>query len=245
MRVRVLFFGRLKELAGCTEDWADLPEGASVESLFEHYAQRAPQLRQFRAALAAAVNEDVVHWQHALREGDEVAYLPPVSGGATEAKAADDVVELVQQPIHAAEYAALAKSPHDGAVVLFDGIVRDNSNGRRTLFLEYEAYPAMAVRKMREICAEMRRRFALDRIVLVHRLGRLEIGETSVLIVVSSAHRAAAFDACRLAIETLKRTVPIWKKEHFADGEVWVEGAVAEPVPSSEKPFTPSGESIL
>lgn len=244
MRVRVLFFGRLRELAGCAEDWAELPAGASVESLFELYAQRTPQLRQFRASLAAAVNEDVVNWQHPLHEGDEVAYLPPVSGGSAETQAAEDVVELVEAPIRVAELAALAQSPHDGAVVTFDGIVRDNSKGRRTLFLEYEAYPAMALRKMREICREMRRQFSLDRIILVHRLGRLEIGETSVLIVVSAPHRAAAFDACRFAIETLKRSVPIWKKEHFADGHVWVEGAVAEPVPSAEKPFPPSGESI-
>ena len=145
---------------------------------------------------------------------------------------------------NAAELLAASKSPGDGAVVVFDGIVRNNSKGRATLYLDYEAYEPMALRKMREIAAEMRARFAVDRIALVHRLGRLQIGETSVLIVVSAGHRGAAFDACRFAIETLKRTVPIWKKEYFADGEVWVEGATAEPVPhAANKPFSTRDES--
>jgi len=246
MRVRVLFFGRLKELTGCAEDWAELPAGASVETLYAHYAQREPQLQQFRARLAAAVNEDLADWQRALQEGDEVAFLPPVSGGAASVEVeARDVVQLVRAPIAPLEYLAAVKSAHDGAVAAFDGIVRDNSQGRATLYLEYEAYEAMALRQMRAIAAEMRLRFAIDRMALVHRLGRLHIGETSVFIVVSAPHRGPAFDACRFAIETLKRTVPIWKKEFFADGEVWVEGAVAEKVSAQpEKPFTPAGESI-
>lgn len=246
MRVRVLFFGRLKELAGCTEDWAELPSGATVEELFLFYAARAREMDTFRPSLAAAVNEGLVKWNTPLQEGDEVAFLPPVSGGAdTGVSAAREVIELVRTPIRSAEYQALVKSPPDGAVVVFDGIVRNNTKGRGTLYLGYEAYEPMALRQMREIAVEMRRRFAVDGIVLVHRLGRLEIGQTSVLIVVSSPHRAAAFDACRFAIETLKRCVPIWKKEYYADGEVWVEGSSAEPVPKAgTKPFPPSGESI-
>jgi len=109
-------------------------------------------------------------------------------------------------------------------VVVFDGIVRNHSGGRETLYLDYEAYEPMALEKMREIAAELRACFALDGMAIVHRLGRLQIGETSVLIAVSASHRASAFDACRLAIERLKRTVPIWKKEYFLDGAVWVEG---------------------
>lgn len=248
MRVRVLFFGRLKELAGCTEDWAELPSGATVEELFSAYAGRTKEMGAFRPSLAAAVNEDLAKWDTPLKEGDEVAFLPPVSGGSTSntgLRAARDVIALVRAPIRHADYQALAKSPHDGAVVVFDGIVRNNTKGRSTLYLEYEAYQPMALRQMREIAAEMRRRFPVDGIALVHRLGRLEIGETSVLIVVSSPHRAAAFDACRFAIETVKRSVPIWKKEYYADGEVWVEGASAEPVPKdATKPFPASSESI-
>lgn len=248
MRVRVLFFGRLRELTNCAEDWAEVSSGSTVETLFEQYAGRESKLRQFRPALGASVNEELAKWNTPLKEGDEVAFLPPVSGGGAEVEvaAAADVVELVRAAIRAAELVAWAKSPGAGAVAVFDGIVRDNSKGRRTLYLDYEAYEPMALRKMREITAQMRAQFAIDRIALVHRLGRLEIGETSVLIVVSAPHRAAAFDACRFAIETLKRSVPIWKKEYFADGAVWVEGAPAEPVPgSATKPFDPSGESIL
>jgi molybdopterin synthase catalytic subunit len=111
-------------------------------------------------------------------------------------------------------------------VIVFEGIVRNHSGSRTTLYLEYEAYEAMALGKMREIGEEMREKFAIRRYAIVHRLGRLEIGETSVLIVVCSAHRAAGFDACRYGIDTLKRNVPIWKKEYFSDGAVWAEGEI-------------------
>jgi molybdopterin synthase catalytic subunit len=148
----------------------------------------------------------------------------------TETAQSADFVDLVAEPIRAGEVVAFVKGATDGAVVVFDGIVRNHSKGRATLHLEYEAYRPMALAQMRAIAAEMRRRFAIDRVALVHRLGRLEIGESSVLIAVSAPHRAAAFDACRFAIETLKRTVPIWKKEYFADGEVWVEGSTPGPI---------------
>jgi molybdopterin synthase catalytic subunit len=150
-----------------------------------------------------------------------------------------DVCEIVRAPLRAAEVADQVKAPADGAVVVFDGIVRNNSRGRETLYLVYEAYEEMALAQMRDICAQMRAKFAIDRILMLHRLGRLEIGETSVLIAVSSAHRAAAFDACRYAIDTFKRIVPIWKKEHFRDGAVWADG---EPFPA--KTFSGETESI-
>ncbi len=247
MRVRVLFFGRLKEIARCNEDWAELTAGARVEDLFTGYSAKFPELAAFRPNLVVAVNEELATWDRELRGGDEVAFLPPVSGGAPEAEvsAPQDIVELIRSPIRTSELIASVKSPHDGAVAVFDGIVRDNTRGRTTLYLEYEAYEAMALRQMREIAAQMRAQFKIDRVALVHRLGRLEIGESSVLIVVSAPHRGAAFDACRFGIETLKRSVPIWKKEYFADGAVWVEGAPAQPVPTgAEKPFDPSSESI-
>ncbi|MGH9790915.1 MAG: molybdenum cofactor biosynthesis protein MoaE [Candidatus Acidiferrales bacterium] len=154
------------------------------------------------------------------------------TAGSSKATAdtAAEIVELVREPIRAAELVAAVKTPGAGAVVVFDGIVRDNSKGRATLYLEYEAYEPMALRTLREIAAEMRQRFAVDRVALVHRLGRLEIGESSVLIAVSAAHRAAAFEACRFAIEAVKRSAPIWKKEYFSDGAVWVEGATPGPV---------------
>ncbi len=153
-----------------------------------------------------------------------------VGSSKATADTAAEIVELVREPVRASELIARVKAARDGAVVVFDGIVRDNSKGRATLYLEYEAYEPMTLRTLREIAAEMRARFAVDRVALAHRLGRLEIGETSVLIAVSAAHRAAAFDACRFAIEAVKRSAPIWKKEYFADGALWVEGATAGPV---------------
>ena len=135
-----------------------------------------------------------------------------------------DIFQLVREPIDITALARHVREPEDGATVTFDGFVRNQSQNRPTLYLDYEAYEPMALAKMREIGAELHEKFAIHRVVIVHRLGRLEIGETSVFIAVSAPHRAAAFDACRFAIDTLKRTVPIWKKEYFEDGAVWADG---------------------
>ena len=228
MRVRVLFFGRLKEIVGRGEESAELSEGARVEDLFERYGRSFPELARFRASVVASVNQEFAEWRAPLAAGDEVAFLPPVSGGAapTGAGAAveEDLCAIVRERIETAELVEKMKAPQDGAVVVFEGIVRNHSGGRTTLYLEYEAYESMALAKMREIGAQMREKFSIRRYAIVHRLGRLEIGETSVLLVVCSAHRAAAFDACRYGIDTLKRNVPIWKKEFFRDGAVWAEG---------------------
>jgi molybdopterin synthase catalytic subunit len=235
MRVRVLFFGMLREIVGRAEDTAELADGARVADLYARYGAGHPRLGELRESVVAAVNEELAGWEAPLAAGDEVAFLPPVSGGKRVA-AAEDVYELVRAPIRTRELVEQTKAPADGAVVAFEGIVRDHSKGRATLYLEYEAYEPMALRAMRGIGAEARAKFAVDRVVMIHRLGRLEIGETSVLIVVSAAHRAAAFDACRFAMDTLKRTVPIWKKEYFRDGSVWAEG---EPIKPSH-PWTES-----
>jgi molybdopterin converting factor subunit 1 len=232
MRVRVLFFGQLKDIVGRAEEQAELSEGARVEDLFARYGNRFPKLAEFRASVVASVNQEFAEWRAPLAAGDEVAFLPPVSGGE-HAVVGEDLIRIVRERIAADETVAGMKAPEDGAVVVFDGIVRNNSRGRPTLYLEYEAYEAMALAKMSEIAVQMRAQFEIHRIAMVHRLGRLEIGETSVFIAVASAHRRAAFDACRFAIDTLKRTVPIWKKEYFADGAVWAEGEI------------PSGEGFL
>jgi molybdopterin synthase catalytic subunit len=137
-------------------------------------------------------------------------------------------VELGTAIIPSAQVLDEMKSATDGAVCVFDGIVRDNTRGRKSLFLDYEAYEEMALSQMRSLATEALTKFPIRDVALLHRLGRLEVGETSVLIVVASAHRGAAFDACRWLIDTLKKTVPIWKKEHFADGAVWAAG---EPFP--------------
>jgi molybdopterin synthase catalytic subunit len=226
MQVRVLFFGRLKDIVGKTEEQAEVSEGARVEDLFERYGRSFPELSKFRPSVVASVNQEFAEWRAPLSSGDEVAFLPPVSGGGVPVGATveENLCALVRTTIETSEIVAQLKAPPDGAVVVFEGIVRNHSGGRPTLYLEYEAYEAMAIAKMREIGAEMREKFAIRRCAIVHRLGRLEIGETSVLIVVCSAHRGAAFDACRYGIDTLKRNVPIWKKEFFRDGAVWAEG---------------------
>ena len=225
MRVHVFFFGQLKEITGVSEEDAELSEGARVEDLFERYGRRFPKLAEFRPSIAASVNQEYAGWRAPLATGDEVAFLPPVSGGQ-QAAIADDIFLLVREPIQPRELVESLKAPEDGAVVVFDGFVRNNFKGRRTLYLEYEAYEPMAYAKMREIGAQIREKFKIHRLAIVHRLGRLEIGDTSVLIAASSAHRSAAFDACRYAIDTLKRAVPIWKKEYFAGGAVWAEGEI-------------------
>ena len=233
MRVRVLFFGQLQEIVGTAQDDAELSEGARVEDLFERYGRRFPKLAEFRASIAASVNQEYAGWHSPLSAGDEVAFLPPVSGGQ-QAALAPDIFQLVRSPIQPNELAESMKAPEDGALVVFDGFVRNNFRGKKTLYLEYEAYESMALRKIQEIEAQIRAKFPVHRIAIIHRLGRLEIGETSVWIAVSSPHRAAAFDACRYAIDTLKRNVPIWKKEYFAGGAVWAEGEIAGGAASQE-----------
>jgi molybdopterin synthase catalytic subunit len=149
--------------------------------------------------------------------------------------AENDRFELRNSPINSAEIVQHVRADQDGAIVTFDGFVRNESHGRRTLHLEYEAYEPMAIAKMREIAIQIHQKFSIHRVAIVHRLGRLEIGDTSVFIAVSAAHRAAAFDACRFAIDTLKRTVPIWKKEYFEDGAVWADGEIPPAPPPTPK----------
>jgi molybdopterin converting factor subunit 1 len=239
MRVRVLFFGQLKDIAGVSQEDAELSEGARVEDLYERYARRFPRLSEFRPSVAASVNQEYAEWRASLAPGDEVAFLPPVSGGQQTA-INSDIILLVREPIQPREILLNLKAFEDGAAVIFDGFVRNNFKGQRTLYLEYDAYEPMAYTKLREIAAQIHAHFAIHHLAIVHRLGRLEVGDTSIFIAVSAPHRAAAFDACRYAIDTLKRTVPIWKKEFFVGGAVWAEG---EPVP--QPPNSASEESTF
>ena len=227
MRVRVLFFGQLKDIVGVSQEDAEISEGARVEDLYGRYSRRFPRLADFRPSVAASVNQEYAEWRASLAAGDEVAFLPPVSGGQ-QAAVSSDIILLVREPIQPREILLNLKAFEDGAAVIFDGFVRNNFKGQSTLYLEYEAYEPMAYTKLREIAAYIHAQFAIHRLAIVHRLGRLEVGDTSVFIAVSAPHRAAAFDACRYAIDTLKRTVPIWKKEFFVGGAVWAEG---EPFP--------------
>jgi molybdopterin converting factor subunit 1 len=219
MRVRVLFFGLVHDVTGFGQEQLELPQGETLEGLWQRYASRFPRLSDLRSSLVVAVNEEIAENSRSLQDGDEVAFMPPVSGGAD-----GDFYRLTREPIAAATLQRGLLVPEDGAVVCFEGVVRNHSRGRRTLYLEYEAYEPMAIRKMREIGEEARQKFALHRISMIHRLGHLEIGETSVAIVVTAEHRRAAFEACHYLIDRLKQIVPIWKKEYFADGAVWAEG---------------------
>ena len=229
MRVRVLLFGVLKDIFQRSEESLDLSSGATVSDLLSHYRELAPEKAKFFHSLALAINQQYASPGDRLREGDEVALLPPVSGGAeTLAHKESYQCEIVRKQIRTEEIVERMKQGEDGAVVVFEGIVRNHTRNRRTLFLDYEAYEPMAINQMNSLAEKVLANHKVREVAIVHRLGRLQIGETSVLIVVASAHRAAAFDACRFAIDTLKRTVPIWKKEHFTDGVVWADG---EPFP--------------
>ncbi len=228
MQVRVLFFGLLKDLAGRSSDTLSLPDHASAADVISHYQQRLSANNEIFNSIAISVNQEYARPDMKLKSGDEIALLPPVSGGADQSTKTYARAFITREIIDTAGPFAMIKCPEDGAAIVFEGIVRNNTRGRSTLFLDYEAYEEMAVKEMESLIARALDQFQVRDAVIIHRLGRIEIGETSVLIIVASAHRAAAFEACRWLIDTLKRTVPIWKKEHFEDGAVWSDG---EPFP--------------
>jgi molybdopterin synthase catalytic subunit len=230
VRVKVLFFGMLKDIVGRAEDQLELADDARVDAVFHRYARDFPRLTDLESSIVLACNHEFCDRSAAVREGDEIAFLPPVSGGTGrythEICDADTgcFFALTRETIDTAGVARHLLRDEDGAVVNFEGVVRNNTKGRATNFLDYECYEPMAVKMMAEIGREILASHAIGRIALVHRLGRLEIGEASVAVVVTAPHRKPAFEAALEGINRLKRIVPIWKKEHFADGEVWVEG---------------------
>jgi molybdopterin synthase catalytic subunit len=222
MQVQILFFGMLKELAGLGSDSLTLPDSATLGDVIRHYEGRIPRLKEMAGSIAMSVNREYAGPECKLNSGDEIGLLPPVSGGVLHSA-------IVRSAIDTAAVLEGIKQSSDGAAVVFEGVARDNTRGRRTLYLDYEAYEEMALKQLEGLAERALAQFQVRDVALVHRLGRLEIGETSVLIIVASAHRAAAFEACRWLIDTLKRTVPIWKKEYFEDGAVWADG---EPFPA-------------
>jgi molybdopterin converting factor subunit 1 len=229
VQVRVLFFGAARETVGSDELAMSIASPATVGSAFEEVMTAFPALRQrFGRSLLFAVNEEYLPVDRPVNEGDELAVFPPVSGGSEDVADAEDhpkdFFELKTETIDVGEVARRIVPTECGATVTLDGYVREVTKGRRTLFLVYEAYAPMALKELRRLGREAHRRFEIAHIGIVHRTGRLEVGETSVAISVSAPHRRAAFEACEWAIKELKRTVPIWKKEFYEDGEVWVEG---------------------
>lgn len=227
MKVRVIYFGMLKDAVGRQIDDVTLPAGATLGDLIEDRIRQTPVIDNFRKVLALSVNQEYAQLSTQLKDGDEVAMLPPVSGGSGAR------CELVRAKIAAQRILDEIKDAEDGAVSVFDGIVRNNTRGRKTLYLDYESYEEMALKQMEHLAGEAIDKFGVRDVRIIHRLGRLEIGETSVFIAVASAHRAAAMDACRWLIDSLKKTVPIWKKEYFEDGAVWADG---EPFPDTLRP---------
>jgi len=229
VRIRVLFFGVLRDIVGQREDSLEVPDGGRLGSVFEHYASRFPKIREMSASLVLALNQSFSEPGAPLAEGDEVAFLPPVSGGSGTfthqiADPAGHFFALTRDPIDSLALSRSLLRPEDGAVVTFDGVARNNTKGRPTRYLEYECYEAMAVKMMAQIGREIAHAFPIGRIGMIHRLGRIEIGEASVVVVAAAPHRKPAFEAALEGINRLKRLVPVWKKEYFADGEAWVDG---------------------
>jgi molybdopterin synthase catalytic subunit len=226
MRVRVLFFGILKDIVGHSEESVEIEPDSTLASVFEAYSTRFETLRDKRSSILFARNREFATPETPLADNDEIAFLPPVSGGSGPAICAPEghVFALTRDPIDSQSLSQKLQRPEDGAVVIFEGVVRNNTNGRAASYLEYECYEQMAVEQIARIGHEIAARFSLGRIGMVHRLGRLEIGEASVVVIATAPHRRPAFEAALEGINRLKREVPIWKKEFFADGAVWVQG---------------------
>ncbi len=248
MRIKVLFFGPVREIVGLREDTIEMPDGARLQSVLENYGNRYPKLREIAPSVVLALNQQFAPPTSTMLDGDEVALMPPVSGGSGTYTheivfpTAGHFFALTRDPIDGGAVARRILRGEDGAFVNFEGVTRNNSKGRATQYLEYECYEPMAVKVMAEIGGEIAHQFQIGRIAMVHRLGRLQIGETSVSIVVTAPHRKPAFDAALEGINRLKRMVPIWKKEFFVDGEVWVDGewddSVLKPPPAKTPPKT-------
>lgn len=224
--MRVLFFGVLKDVVGCAEESLEIAPHATLGSLFDSYAERFATLHDKRSSILFARNSEFSKPDTMLCENDEIAFLPPVSGGSDRAvgHSPGHIFAITRDPIDSQTLASSLKRPEDGAVVIFEGVVRNNTKGRFTSYLEYDCYQEMALKQMMRIGEEIARQFAIGHIGIVHRLGRLAIGEASVAVVATAPHRRAAFEAAMEGIDRLKREVPIWKKEVFSDGAEWVEG---------------------
>ena len=222
IKITALLFGQAREFVGASSLDVEVAAPATVESVFAILKCEHPRLAQMERSLLFAVNEEYASLADPLADRDRLAILPPVSGGE-----AQDIFEITREPIDIAGLRARLLTGESGAVVIFDGVTRNNTKGRRTLYLEYEGYTEMALKTMAQILSEIHEKWPINRVGIIHRLGRIEISESSVVIVVTSAHRRVAFEACQYAIDRLKKIVPIWKKEYFVDGEVWVENEEA------------------
>jgi molybdopterin synthase catalytic subunit len=222
MQIRLRYFAMIREALGRSEETRETPRGTTAGQLFDALAVEQPRLAALKGTTLLMVNQEYVSADHLLADGDEVALIPPVSGGANETR-----FRVTTEPLDPRAVEALVAAPDAGAIVTFTGTVRDRARGRDVVVLDYEAYGPAAEKMLATIGAEIGERWEIERVAIVHRTGTLRPGEASVVIAVASPHRAEAFDACRHAIERIKQIVPIWKKEHYADGAIWV-GSEAE-----------------
>jgi len=228
--VRVRLFARLREQAGTETATLELPAGSTVAEVYEALRRKHSALEADRNAVRAALNQEFKDWSAEVADGDEVAFIPPVSGGA---HGVGILFELTPDPLDARRMEAAVTHKGAGAICTFTGVVRDNSRGHSVTHLEYEAYAEMAIAQMRRIGDEIGERWPEARVAMAHRTGQLDIGEASVVVSVSCAHRAEAIAACKWGIDRLKESVPIWKKEHAADGTYWIEGDEAKAAPQT------------
>src|SRR3990170_3904948 len=215
MNVNVRLFAGLHDLLGQREIRIELADNATVAELRRELARRYPVVTPYLPTLICAVDEEYVDTEHLLKDGDDVAIIPPVSGG----DGALGPFEVSAEPLDPQRLVAAVRKDESGAVVLFHGVARNHSEGRRVLALEYDAYPEMAERKLREVADEVRARFPITGIGILHRTGRLAIGEASLLVAVSAAHRREAFEACHHAVDRIKQGVPVWEKEIWGGGD--------------------------
>ena len=219
----MLLFGVLKDIVGRAEEQMEVAPESTLANVYESYTRRFETLRGKRPSILFARNREFATPDTVVTDNDEIAFLPPVSGGTANGEN-EHIFGITREVIDSQELARKVLRGENGAVVIFEGVVRNNTKGRSTKYLEYESYESMALAGIERIGREIAAQFALGQVAIVHRLGRLEVGEASVAIVVTAPHRRPAFEAALLAIDRLKREVPIWKKEFFEDAEVWVEG---------------------
>ena len=226
-RITIKLFATLRERAGASELSREFPDGATVAEMWQRLAEEFPALKGHRDSVGFAVNQEYVQDDYRPRPGDEVAFIPPVSGGAGGSREPSHPkwmgpIAIGRAPIDVVALERAVADPHAGAIVTFAGTTRADNAGRNVIRLEYEAYEPMALSEMHRLAREAGERWQIVRIAISHRVGLVNIGETSVAIAVSAAHRGEAFEACRFAIDRLKEVVPIWKKEYFEGGEVWI-----------------------
>jgi MoaE-MoaD fusion protein len=219
-RLTIKLFATLRERAQTAELAREFPEGVSVSEIWQHLLHEFPTLGGHTTGVGFAVNHEYVEASFRPHDRDEVAFIPPVSGGAEACWVGP--ISIGFAPVDVAALEAAVADPAAGATVTFVGSTRRDNAGRKVIRLEYEAYEPMALSEMRKLANEAGQRYGIVRIAIQHRIGVVEIGEVSVAIAVSGAHRGEAFEACRFAIDRLKEIVPIWKKEHFEGGEIWV-----------------------